>query len=113
MPTWCTFRDAARKEHMAREIASASIEIAAIAPQATQFQTARLRSLASTMTPTASHADCATAMARRVTWCRRDLCCTATSATAQPVGGLVIAYEKQISNIRCVASYHRVVATWR
>jgi hypothetical protein len=33
MPTWCTFRDAARKEYMAREIASASTEIAAIAPR--------------------------------------------------------------------------------
>ena len=33
MPTWCTFRDAARKEHMARENASASSEIAAIAPR--------------------------------------------------------------------------------
>ena len=32
MPTWCTFRDAARKEHMARETAAASAEIAMIAP---------------------------------------------------------------------------------
>jgi len=43
MPTWCTFRDAARKEHMARETAAASAEIAMIAPQASEFQNSPLK----------------------------------------------------------------------
>ena len=33
MPTWCTFRDAVRKEYIARGIAPASTEIAAIVPR--------------------------------------------------------------------------------
>ena len=43
MPTWCTFRDAARKEHMVRETAAASAEIAILAPQASQFQNSPLK----------------------------------------------------------------------
>src|SRR5580658_3546309 len=42
MPTWCTFRDAARAEHMAREQAAAAAEIATIAPQAAEFQNSPL-----------------------------------------------------------------------
>src|SRR5215831_7396852 len=38
MPVWCTFRDAARKEHLAREAADAANTIAAEKPQAPQFQ---------------------------------------------------------------------------
>src|SRR5215831_9095338 len=34
MPVWCTFRDAARKEHLAREAADAVNTIAAEKPQA-------------------------------------------------------------------------------
>src|SRR6516165_2551910 len=36
MPIWCTFRDAARKEHLAREAADAANTIAAEKPQAPQ-----------------------------------------------------------------------------
>src|SRR5262249_50616789 len=36
MPVWCTFRDAARKEHLAREAAHAANTIAAEKPQAPQ-----------------------------------------------------------------------------
>jgi tRNA-splicing ligase RtcB len=42
-PAWCHYRDAARKEHMARETAAASAEIATIAPQAPQFQNSPLK----------------------------------------------------------------------
>jgi tRNA-splicing ligase RtcB len=43
MPLWCTFRDAARAEHMARDAAAAAVEIAAIAPQAPEFQNSPLK----------------------------------------------------------------------
>src|SRR5271169_3754336 len=43
MPTWCTFRDAARAEHLARKQAAAAAEIATIAPQAAAFQNAPLK----------------------------------------------------------------------
>src|SRR6202023_4035608 len=43
MPTWCTFRDAARAEHMAREAAATATEIAVIAPQAAEFQNSPLK----------------------------------------------------------------------
>src|SRR5262249_58167545 len=37
MPVWCTFRDAARKQHLAREAADAANTIAAAKPQARHF----------------------------------------------------------------------------
>src|SRR5262249_47377477 len=43
MPVWCTFRDAARKEHLAREAADAANTIAAEKPQAPQFQNRPLK----------------------------------------------------------------------
>src|SRR5215475_2776234 len=43
MPVWCTFRDAARKEHLAREAADAANTIAAEKPQAPQFQNSPLK----------------------------------------------------------------------
>jgi hypothetical protein len=42
MPTWCTFRNAARKEHVARESTDAAAEIA-IKPQAPEFQNSPLK----------------------------------------------------------------------
>jgi hypothetical protein len=50
MPVWCTFRDAARKEHLAQEAADAANTIAAEKPQAPNFRTARSRCSASTTT---------------------------------------------------------------
>src|SRR5262245_47764902 len=43
MPVWCTFRGAARKEHLAREAADAANTIAAEKPQAPQFQNRPLK----------------------------------------------------------------------
>src|SRR5262249_23520087 len=43
MPVWCTFRGAARKEHLAREAADAANTIAAEKPQALQFQNSPLK----------------------------------------------------------------------
>src|ERR1700738_2111516 len=42
IPTWCTFRDAARKEHLAREAEAVAADIA-IKPQATQYQNSPLK----------------------------------------------------------------------
>ena len=43
MPAWCMFHDAARAEHMAREAACTATQIAAIAPQAAEFQNSPLK----------------------------------------------------------------------
>src|SRR5262249_11421170 len=43
MPVWCTFRDAACKEHLAREAADAANTIAAEKPQAPRFQSSPLK----------------------------------------------------------------------
>src|SRR5437016_13536495 len=45
MPVWCTFRDAAREEHLAREVAAAANTIAAEQPKAPQFQDSPLNAL--------------------------------------------------------------------
>ena len=50
MPVWCTFRDVARKEHLAREAADAANTIAAEKPQAPNSRTACSRCSASTTT---------------------------------------------------------------
>lgn len=44
-PAWCTFRDAARAEHVAAEQASVAAEMAAntIAPQAAEYQNSPLK----------------------------------------------------------------------
>jgi tRNA-splicing ligase RtcB (3'-phosphate/5'-hydroxy nucleic acid ligase) len=42
MPLWCTFRDAARKEHLAREAQAVAADIA-IQPQAPQYQNSPLK----------------------------------------------------------------------
>src|SRR5467141_3449685 len=93
MPTWCTFRDAARKEHMARESAAASAEIAMIAPQAPQFQNSPLQIFG-------DHDDATVAQMRNCMAVGNVVagvvCADGHLGYAQPVGG-VIAYEKQIS----------------
>jgi hypothetical protein len=40
MPAWCAYRDAARKENLAHEAEAAAEGIAAMRPQAPQFQNA-------------------------------------------------------------------------
>ena len=42
MPTWCLFRDAARKEKLARDAEAVAADIA-IKPQAAQYQTSPLK----------------------------------------------------------------------
>ena len=93
MPTWCTFRDAARKEHVARESAAASAEIAMIAPQAPQFQNSPLQIFG-------DHDDATVAQMRNCMAVGNVVagvvCADGHLGYAQPVGG-VIAHERQIS----------------
>src|SRR5712664_1520218 len=93
MPTWCTFRDAARKEHMALETAAASAEIAMIAPQAPEFQNSPLKIFG-------EHDDATVAQMRNCMAVGNVvagvICADGHLGYAQPVGG-VIAYEGQIS----------------
>jgi tRNA-splicing ligase RtcB len=93
MPTWCTFRDAARAEHMARETAAAAREIAAIAPQAAQFQNSPLTIFGRHEEATVAQMRNCMAVGNVVAGV---ICADGHLGYAQPVGG-VIAYEKQIS----------------
>src|SRR5712672_4593052 len=93
MPTWCTFRDAARKEHMAREAAAASAEIAMIAPQPPQFQNSPLKIFGDHDEATVAQMRNCMAVGNVVAGV---ICADGHLGYAQPVGG-VIAYEKQIS----------------
>src|SRR4029077_14810177 len=43
MPAWCAYRDAARQGHLAREAQAAAEGIAAMRPQAPEFQDAPLK----------------------------------------------------------------------
>jgi tRNA-splicing ligase RtcB (3'-phosphate/5'-hydroxy nucleic acid ligase) len=93
MPTWCTFRDAARAEHMAREAAAAATEIAAIAPQAAEFQNSPLTIFGQHDAATVDQMRNCMAVGNVVAGV---ICADGHLGYAQPVGG-VIAYEKQIS----------------
>jgi len=93
MPTWCAFRDAARAEHMARETAAAAAEIAAIAPQAAEFQNSPLKIFGQHDAATVAQMRNCMAVGNAVAGV---ICADGHLGYAQPVGG-VIAYEKQIS----------------
>jgi tRNA-splicing ligase RtcB (3'-phosphate/5'-hydroxy nucleic acid ligase) len=90
MPAWCTFRDAARAEHLAREASELSVTIA---PQAPEFQNAPLQVFG-------QHDDATVAQMRNCMSVGNvvagAICADGHLGYAQPVGG-VIAYEKQIS----------------
>src|ERR1700688_1872886 len=91
MPAWCTFRDAARAEHMARETAAA--EIAAIAPQAVEFQNSPLKIFGQHDEATVAQMRNCMSVGNAVAGV---ICADGHLGYAQPVGG-VIAYQKQIS----------------
>jgi tRNA-splicing ligase RtcB len=93
MPTWCTFRDAARAEHMARETAAAAAEIATVAPQAPEFQNSPLTIFGQHDAATVAQMRNRMAVGNVVAGV---ICADGHLGYAQPVGG-VIAYEKQIS----------------
>jgi tRNA-splicing ligase RtcB (3'-phosphate/5'-hydroxy nucleic acid ligase) len=93
MPAWCTFRDAARAEHMAREAAAAAIQIAAIAPQAAEFQNSPLKIFGQHDEATVAQMRNCMSVGNVVAGV---ICADGHLGYAQPVGG-VVAYEKQIS----------------
>jgi tRNA-splicing ligase RtcB (3'-phosphate/5'-hydroxy nucleic acid ligase) len=93
MPTWCTFRDAARAERLAREAAAAATEIAAIAPQAAEFQNSPLKIFGQHDEATVAQMRNCMSVGNVVAGV---ICADGHLGYAQPVGG-VIAYEKQIS----------------
>ncbi len=93
MPLWCTYRDAARAEHLAREAQNAKEEIAQIAPQAERFQNSALKVFGQHEQSTLDQMRNCMAVGNVVAGV---ICADGHLGYAQPVGG-VIAYEKQIS----------------
>src|SRR5262249_34055553 len=93
MPVWCTFRDAPRKEHLAREAADAANTIAAEKPQAPQFQNSPLKVFGEHDHATVAQMHDCMSVGNVVAGV---VCADGHLGYAQPVGG-VIAYEKQIS----------------
>jgi tRNA-splicing ligase RtcB (3'-phosphate/5'-hydroxy nucleic acid ligase) len=93
MPLWCTFRDAARREHLAKEAAVTAVSISAIQPQAAEFQGSPLQIFGDHDDATVSQMRNCMAVGNVVAGV---ICADGHLGYAQPVGG-VIAYEKQIS----------------
>ncbi|WP_407155324.1 RtcB family protein [Bradyrhizobium sp. STM 3557] len=92
MPLWCTFRDAARKEQLARE-AEALADIVASRPQPAEYQNSPLKVFGSHEDATIAQMRNCMAIGNAVAGV---ICADGHLGYAQPVGG-VIAYEKQIS----------------
>jgi len=90
MPVWCTFRDAARAEHLAREASALAVELA---PQAPEFQKAPLQIFGQHDEATIAQMRNCMSVGNVVAGA---ICADGHLGYAQPVGG-VIAYEKQIS----------------
>src|SRR6202790_209879 len=93
IPAWCTFRDAARAEHMAREAADAATQIAAIAPQAAGFQNSPLKIFGQHDEATVAQMRNCMSVGNVVAGV---ICADGHLGYAQPVCG-VIDYEKRIS----------------
>lgn len=92
MPLWCTYRDAARKEQLARE-ADAVAHIVAHRPQPAEYQNSPLKVFGSHEDATITQMRNCMAVGNAVAGV---MCADGHLGYAQPVGG-VIAYEKQIS----------------
>lgn len=94
-PAWCTFRDAARREHIAAETASVAAEMVAntIAPQAPEYQNSPLKVFGDHDENTLAQMRNCMSIGNAVAGV---ICADGHLGYAQPVGG-VIAYEKQIS----------------
>jgi tRNA-splicing ligase RtcB len=92
-PAWCLYRDAARKEQLARAIGETAEGIANLRPQEERFKNAPLKVFG-------QHEDATIAQMRNCMAVGNVvagvICADGHLGYAQPVGG-VIAYEKQIS----------------
>jgi tRNA-splicing ligase RtcB (3'-phosphate/5'-hydroxy nucleic acid ligase) len=93
MPAWCLYRDAARKEQLAREAAVAAADIASLRPQPEKFQNSPLKIFGQHDAATVAQMKNCMAVGNVVTGV---VCADGHLGYAQPVGG-VIAYEGQIS----------------
>jgi tRNA-splicing ligase RtcB len=92
MPSWCTFRNAARKEHLARQAEAVAADIA-IKPQALAYQNSPLKVFGQHDEATIAQMRNCMSVGNTVAGV---ICADGHLGYAQPVGG-VIAYEKQIS----------------
>src|ERR1700704_6060283 len=88
MPLWCTFRDAARQEHLVKEAAAVELP-----PQAAQYQNSPLKVFGGHDEGTVAQMKNCMALGNVVAGV---ICADGHLGYAQPVGG-VIAYEGQIS----------------
>jgi len=93
MPAWCLYRDAARKEQLAREAAVAAADIASLRPQPEKFQNSPLKIFGTHDAATVAQMRNCMAVGNVVAGV---VCADGHLGYAQPVGG-VIAYEGQIS----------------
>jgi tRNA-splicing ligase RtcB len=90
MPVWCSYRDAARAEDMAKETAATA---AGLPPQPPQFQNSPLKIFGQHDSATIAQMRNCMAVGNVVAGV---ICADGHLGYAQPVGG-IIAYEKQIS----------------
>jgi tRNA-splicing ligase RtcB len=90
MPVWCSYRDAARTEHLAKEAAATAAQLP---PQARPFQNSPLKIFGQHDEATVAQMRNCMAVGNVVAGV---ICADGHLGYAQPVGG-VIAYEKQIS----------------
>lgn len=88
MPAWCSFRDAARAEHLAREAAAVELP-----PQAEKYQNSPLRIFGEHEEATVAQMRNCMSVGNAVAGV---ICADGHLGYAQPVGG-VVAYEGQIS----------------
>ena len=93
MPAWCTFRNRARAEHMARETDAAAASIAAVTTQGEQYRDSPLAVFGAHEDATVAQMKNCMALGNVVAGV---LCADGHLGYAQPVGG-VVAYERQIS----------------
>lgn len=92
-PAWCLYKDAARREHLAREADATASAIAQLRAQEARFQNAPLKIFGSHEEATVAQMRNCMAVGNVVSGV---ICADGHLGYAQPVGG-VIAYEKQIS----------------
>src|SRR5215831_5900380 len=85
MPLWCTFRDAARKEQLARE-AEALSDIIANRPQAAEYQNSPLKVFGSHEDATIAQMRNCMAVGNAVA---SVICADGHLGYAQPVGGVI------------------------
>ena len=91
MPTWCLFRDAARKEKLARDAEGVASEIA-VRPQAAQYQNSPLKVFGKHEDATIAQMRNCMSVANAVAGV---ICADGHLGYAQPVGG-VIAYDQHL-----------------